>query len=97
MMQMTDKIMSTENDADQKAYFLEIIAKRVVAHYYKAIVNLSAALIKQPVVAGEEACRLLFQDCLRMGPVNSIPVFCACHTDPLKPFFDEAFKDARAS
>jgi len=71
------KIVADEDiPLDRRIFFVDVVAKRVVAHYYLAIVNLAAALLKQPLVIGEQACRDLVQECLRRGPVNSVKIEC---------------------
>lgn len=59
---------------DRRAFFIDIVAKRLISHYYLAIVTLSSRLLKQPIVIGEEECRKLFEECLKEGPVNSLNV-----------------------
>lgn len=104
MMKVTDNIMAMEDvpvelqdtyaaAADYQAFLFDTLAERMIAHYYMAIVHLGVALVKQPVVTGVETCRVLLQDCLRRGRVNSLPVYCACHTDPMKSAMEKAVAD----
>jgi hypothetical protein len=71
---------------------MEVLSKRLVSHYYMTIVQLADALAKEPVVSGQQACRRLIDDCIRCAPVNSIQVYCACHTDPMKSQIDTAIR-----
>jgi hypothetical protein len=89
-----DKILVDKSTHNQ-FFFLEIVGKRIVSHYHMAIVHLGAALVKQPVVIGEQACQELIEDCIRRGPVNSLKLYCPCHTDPMKPAFDKAMLEHR--
>jgi hypothetical protein len=61
------------------------------------IAHLGTALMERPMVSGEEPCRALIEDSIRQKPVNSLPIYCACHTDPLKPAFEEATAEHRAA
>jgi hypothetical protein len=75
--------------------FMEVLSKRLVSHYYMTIIQLADALVKRPVVRGQQACRRLIDDCIRCAPVNSLQVYCACHTDPMKSQIDTAIRRLR--
>jgi hypothetical protein len=75
--------------------FMEILSKRLVAHYYMTIVHLGDVLKKQPVVADQQACRRLIDACISRAPVNSLKVYCPCHTDPMKAEFEKAIARCR--
>jgi hypothetical protein len=64
--------------------FMEVLSKRMVSHYYMTIIQLGDALMKQRVVTGDRACRELIEGCISRAPVNSLNVYCPCHTDPMK-------------
>ncbi len=64
--------------------FMEVLSKRLVSHYYMTIIQLGDALMKQRVVTGDRACRELIEGCISRAPVNSLNVYCPCHTDPMK-------------
>ena len=70
--------------------FMEVLSKRLVSHYYITIVHLADALMKQPVVTDQQACRRLIDACISRNPVNSLTVYCPCHTDPMKSEFENA-------
>ena len=74
---------------------IEVLSKRLVSHYYMTIIRLGDTLMKQPVVSGQKACRRLIDDCIRRAPVNSLQVYCACHTDPMKSQIDTAIRRLR--
>lgn len=82
-----DNILPGDETADD---FMEVLSKRIVSHYYITIVHLGGALMKQPVVTGELACRKLIKGCIGRAPVNSLNVYCLCHTDPMKPEIEKA-------
>jgi hypothetical protein len=71
---------------------MEVLSKRLVSHYYMTIIQLADALAKEPVVSGQQACHRLIDDCIHCAPVNSIQVYCACHTDPMKSQIDTAIR-----
>jgi hypothetical protein len=75
--------------------FMEVLGKRLVSHYYMTIIHLADELVKQPGVSGQQACRRLIDDCIRRVPVNSLQVYCACHTDPMKSQIDTAIRRLR--
>lgn len=64
--------------------FMEVLSKRLVSHYYMTIIQLGDALMKQRVVTGDRACRELIEGCISRAPVNSLNVYCPCHSDPMK-------------
>jgi hypothetical protein len=70
--------------------FMEMLSKCLVSHYYATILRLRDILRKQPAVVGRQACRTLIDACISRVPVNSLPIYCFCHTDPLKPKFEKA-------
>jgi hypothetical protein len=82
-----ENILTSDETTDD---FMEVLSKRLVSHYYMTIIRLGDALMKQPVVTGQPACRELIEDCMRRAPVNSLKVYCACHTDPMKSEFENA-------
>ncbi|MEX1109631.1 MAG: hypothetical protein WEC00_12010 [Dongiaceae bacterium] len=63
--------------SDERAWFVGILARRVVAHYYLAIAHLAAELIKTPLIVGENECRELIEKCLQAAPINSLKLVCA--------------------
>ena len=70
--------------------FMEVLSKRLVSHYYMTILHLGDALMNQPAVAYPDACRRLIDACIRRVPVNSLKVYCPCHTDPMKTEYEKA-------
>jgi hypothetical protein len=70
--------------------FMEVLSKRMVSHYYMTIIQLGDALMKQRVVTGDRACRELIESCISRAPVNSLNVYCLCHTDPMKVEIEKA-------
>jgi hypothetical protein len=76
---------------------MEVLSKRLVSHYYMTIIQLADALVKHPGVSGEQACRRLVDDCIRRAPVNSLQIYCACHTDPMKSQIDTAIRRLRGN
>jgi hypothetical protein len=68
--------------------FMEVLSKRLVSHYYATIVHLGKVLMKQRVVADQQACRRHIDACISHAPVNSLKVYCPCHTDPMKAEFE---------
>ena len=76
--------------------FMEVLSKRMVSHYYMTIIQLGDALMKQRVVTGDRACRELIEGCISRAPVNSLNVYCPCHTDPMKAEIEKAIADQTA-
>ena len=70
--------------------FMEVLSKRMVSHYYMTIIQLGDALMKQRVVTGDRACRELIEGCISRAPVNSLNVYCPCHTDPMEAEIEKA-------
>jgi hypothetical protein len=75
--------------------FMEVLSKRLVSHYYKTIIHLGDALMKQPLLSSQQACSRLIDGCIRHAPANSLQVYCACHTDPMKLQIDTAIRGFR--
>jgi hypothetical protein len=75
--------------------FMKVLSKRLVSHYYRTIIHLGDALMNQPVVSSQQACSRLIDGCIRSAPANSLEVYCACHTDPMKSQIDTAIKRQR--
>jgi hypothetical protein len=62
---------------EERVWFIDFLARRVVAHYYLAVVHLAAELIKKPLVTGKTECLTLIENCLQEAPINSLQLVCA--------------------
>lgn len=83
-----NNIKDSEHPSTDAIFFLTIAAKRAVSHEFGSILSLAYLLSQTPRVDGVEKCGSIIEKALAKEPINSILVFCPCHTDPMKSVWD---------